>query len=84
MVWACRGVSVRRRLEAPQLLVRGAFPEFRDGLGRIDTAQTCAGTGARTTPVRVLTDLSGMAAWLAGHGWHLHSGGAPGRRHGFH
>ena len=39
---------------------------------------TYAGIGARATPRAVLERMTVMAAWLARHGWHLHSGGAAG------
>lgn len=37
-----------------------------------------AGIGARATPQPVLNEITELAQWLAGDGWHLHSGGAAG------
>ena len=39
---------------------------------------TYAGIGARATPASTLRDMTTMAGWLAGKGWHLASGGAHG------
>ena len=42
------------------------------------TPLTYAGIGARATPTTVLRDMTVMAGWLAGRGWHLATGGAAG------
>lgn len=42
-----------------------------------------AGIGARRTPERVRRDMTRMAAWLAGKGWRLRSGGARGADEAF-
>ena len=42
------------------------------------TPLTYAGIGARATPTTVLHDMSVIAGWLAGRGWHLATGGAAG------
>lgn len=42
------------------------------------TQLTYAGIGSRQTPREILQIMTRMAAWLAGEGWHLHSGGAEG------
>ena len=39
---------------------------------------TYARIGARATPASMLADMTVMAGWLAGTGWHLTSGGAKG------
>ncbi len=39
---------------------------------------TYAGIGSRKTPPDTLDDMTRMAKWLSGHGWHLNSGGALG------
>ncbi|MDE0173284.1 MAG: SLOG family protein [Defluviicoccus sp.] len=41
-------------------------------------APVYAGVGARATPGPALDAMTTMSDWLAGRGWHLHSGGANG------
>ena len=44
---------------------------------------TYAGVGARKTPTAFLDVMRRMAAYLAGRGWHLHTGGADGADQAF-
>lgn len=50
--------------------------DLHEALHGVGLPRCFRSTSVRGAPIHVLSDLSRMAAWQAGRGWHLHTGGA--------